>query len=50
MITPEAFVLGLLIAYFLLTFWRQILGLAFVVVIALAVTGMVTVAGMLHYH
>ena len=50
MLTPEVFLLGLVIAYLLLTFWRQILALAFVAVVALTVTGIYTVAATLGHH
>jgi hypothetical protein len=50
MSTPDVFILGLVLAYLLLTFWRQILGLAFAVVIALTVTGIFTVASTVRHH
>jgi hypothetical protein len=50
MLTPEVFVLGLLFAYLLLTFWRQILALAFVAVVALTVTGIFAASATLSHH
>jgi hypothetical protein len=50
MLTPEVFILGLLVAYLLLTFWRQVLALVFVVVLALTVTGVFTVASTMGHH
>jgi hypothetical protein len=50
MLTPEIFILGLLVAYLLLTFWREILGLAFVAVVVLTVIGISTVAAGLQHH
>ncbi|HVN10535.1 MAG TPA: hypothetical protein VMT69_00445 [Kineosporiaceae bacterium] len=43
MISPAAFLAGLIITFLLISFWRQLLALALVAVLALVITGLLTV-------